>query len=569
MKKKIFAILMTLILIVSLFASVPVIADEADSGEVGGLDFYSITLHYESPVLVSYYKTKIDVVNEKGKTQKVDVEYFYNTNAESDEGKYIDDKDNALTSDKLIIPAGTKTAGNFYQMSAENMKTGMWYSKIPYNNAFLTHILNQSGICTTGKVDLFGITDPYDDAPYEHKNPNVQYADDGYALSTTVDKNGNNLKIDLNGYLVDTSDNIWRTSKDERVELYTQIPVVRKTGEKDRKDKPITEIVLSDEYEWVPFDARLDKNGKIVDIQSLQFKYMITDEEYDAFLASNENVKKLYRASSDEAYDDAPNKGKYIAFVLTCLVDKEKDAATYFNTDRVFTADDLVRDANGYVAYATPRVGTPLLNIKVKDVTVEIDALGTQKYDDLASDPQQKNIITVSINDCKYNANLTNQWFTEGLYTQEEFDELSKFVLGSAKSETTRTEVNMTKGDYKDGYSPTVKSISLGASAEVLAKLPTSAKIYVEFEINENQPAAAWDDNYQKKMIAKSTDKKSTVITERVDILTDEDKPEIKQQPVVDNGFPTWAIIAIVAGGVVLVAVIVVVIIVVSKKKKG
>ena len=92
MKKKIFAILMTLILIVSLFASVPVIADEADSGEVGGLDFYSITLHYESPVLVSYYKTKIDVVNEKGKTQKVDVEYFYNTNAESDEGKYIDDK---------------------------------------------------------------------------------------------------------------------------------------------------------------------------------------------------------------------------------------------------------------------------------------------------------------------------------------------------------------------------------------------------------------------------------------------------------------------------------------------
>ena len=573
MKKKIFAILLTLILVVSMFASVPVLADEANSDEVGGLDFYSITLHYDAPVLVSYYETKIEVVNEKGKKEKVAVKYFYNTDAESDEGKFVDSKNNEMRSDKLVIPAGTKTISNFYQVSAENMKTGMWYSKLPYKNAFLTHILDASGICTTGKVDLFGITEPYDDAPYEHKNPNIQYADDGYALSTALDSNGNNLKIDVNGYLVDTSDLIWKTSNDERVELYTQIPVVRKTGEKDRKGKPVTEVVLSDEYEWVPFDARKDENGNIVDIQSLQYKYMITDEEFDAFLESEDNVKKLYRATNDEAYDDATNKGKYIAYVLTCLVDKNKDASTYWNTDRVFTSDDLVRDANGYVAYATPRVGTPLLNIKVKDITVEIDALGAQTYDDLASDPQQNNTITVSINDCKYNSDLTNQWFSEGLYTQEEYDALAKFVVGTAKSQTTRTEINLNKNEYKDmkeyGYSPTVKSISLGASDVILSKLPTNAKIYVDFSIKEHQPAEAWNENYQKKMISKSTDTNaSTVITEKIDLLTDEDKPKAKTV-VEDNGLPIWVIVLIAVGGVILVAAIVVVILIISKKKKA
>ena len=569
MKKKIFAILMTLILIVSLFASVPVIADEADSGEVGGLDFYSITIHYDNPVLVSYYKTEIEVVNEKGKKEKVKVEYFYNTNAESDEGKFVDDKENSLTSNKIVVPAGNKAAANFYQISSDVHKTGLWYSKIPYNNAFLTHIIDKSGICTTGKVDLYGIVDPYDDAPYKHQNPNIKYADDGYALSTSVDANGNNLKIDLNGYLIDTTDHIWRTSNDERVELYTQIPVVRKTGQTNSKGKPITEIVLSEEYEWVPFEARFDAEGKIVDIKTLKFNYMITDEEFDAFIDGQENVKKLYRAASDEAFKDAPNKGKYVAYVQTYLVDKQKDSATYFSKDRKFTADDLVRDEEGNVALSTPRCGSPLLNIKVKDITVEIDALGAQTYTDSASDPQQKNKITVSLNDCEQNAKLTTQWFEEKLYTQEEYDELAKFVIGTASSQTTRTEINMTKGDYKDGYSPTVKSISLGASEEILAKIPMSAKLYVDFSIAEQQPAAAWDATYQKKMLAKADDK-STVITEKVDLLTDEDKPEAKKTAApAESGLPTWALIAIIAGGVVVLAAVVIIIIVVLKKKKA
>ena len=579
MKKKFFAIVTTLILVLSMFASVPVIADESNAEEIGGLDFYSITLHYENPVLVSYYETKIDVVNENGKKSKVKVEYFYNTDAKSDDEKYVDG-DTALTTDKIVIPAGTKNKQNFYQVStdanaASVINTGLWYAKIPYVNAFLTHIVNGSAICTTEKVDFYGIVAPYDDAPYEHQNPNVQYADDGYALSTIKDANGNNLKIDVNGYVIDTADNIWRTSNDERVELYTQIPVIKKTGEVSKKGVPVTAIVLSDEYEWVPFSDRFDENGKIVDIQSLEYKYMVTEEEFDAFLENKDaNVLKMYRTDDAEKYKDAPTKGKEIAYVTTCLVDSKKDSATYWNTDRVFTADDLVRDAMGFVAYATPRIGTPIINAKIKDITVEFDALGTQLYDDLASDPQQKNTFTVSLNDCEYNANLYKQWFDEGLYTQEEYDALAKFVLGTGKSKTTRTEIDMDKNNYKKqadyGYSSTVASVSIGASEEVLAKIPLNAKIFIDFDINEQQPAAAWDDTYQKKMINKDTStKNSTVISEKVEILTDANKP--KKNDVQTNqgsSFPTWAIIAIAAGAVVIVAVVVVVIILVSKKKK-
>lgn len=91
-----------------------------------------------------------------------------------------------------------------------------------------------------------------------------------------------------------------------------------------------------------------------------------------------------------------------ISYVKTVRVDSKKDSETYFNTDRVFDASDILKDEkNGYIIMGTPRIGTPVLNVSVKDITVELDALGTQLYDDVASDPQQKNTITLSINDCE------------------------------------------------------------------------------------------------------------------------------------------------------------------------
>ena len=118
-------------------------------------------------------------------------------------------------------------------------------------------------------------------------------------------------------------------------------------------------------------------------------------------------------------------------------------------------------------------------------------------------------------------------------------------------------------------YSPTVASVSIGASAEILAKLPQSAKIYLDFDINEQQPEAAWDKNYQKKMLYKENGA-SSVINAKVTTLTDADKP-VKKAPIAtqnDGRFPIWAVIAIAGGAVVIVAVVVVVIILLKKKKK-
>ena len=608
MKKKVFAIITMLILVVSLFTSVPVMADEAATEEIGGLDLYSITIHYEKPVLVSMYKTKVEVLDDNGKTKKVNVEYFLNTDAENEDGKYADG-DKSLTTDKLVIPVGDSMNQYFNQITtsadaATKFNTGLWYSKKPYKNAFLTHIVNGSAISTSSKVDLFGITTPYDDAPYEHQNPNVKYADDGYALAIEKDANGNNLKIDVNGYLIDTNDNIWKTSNNERVEMYVQVPVIKKTGLykklskcpecKDKrpsgvdtyvwtcknghevKGDPVTDVILSDEYMWVPFNDRFDENGKIKKLQDINYMYYVTEDEYQAFLENDsQNTLAMKITDDKEIFADTKKEQKFEAFVGTYIVDKNKDPNSYWNKDRVFTQSDMVVDAMGFVAYATPKGGTPLLNAKIKDITVEIDALGEKLYDDIASDPQQKNTITLSINDCEYNSNLYKQWFEEGCYSQDEYDALGKFVIGTAKSETTRTEINMDKKAYKSkaeyGYSPTVKSISVGSSAEVLAKIPASAKIFVDFDIYQQQPAAAWDDTYKKEMIlADSVTKDSTVINEKIEILTDANKPAKKVviTTQTDSSFPTWAIIAIIAGGVILVAAIVVVVVIVIKKKK-
>ena len=55
-----------------------------------------------------------------------------------------------------------------------------------------------------------------------------------------------------------------------------------------------------------------------------------------------------------------------------------------------------------------------------------------------------------------------------------------------------------------------------------------------------------------------------------LNLLTDADKPTPKQDnSSLSTGFPTWAIIAIIAGAVVIIAVVVVIIVVTSKKKKG
>lgn len=46
--------------------------------------------------------------------------------------------------------------------------------------------------------------------------------------------------------------------------------------------------------------------------------------------------------------------------------------------------------------------------------------------------------------------NYHKKWYEEGLYTDEEYKTKATFIVGSAKSVTTRTEISTTNGDYKD-----------------------------------------------------------------------------------------------------------------------
>lgn len=535
MKKKFLtSVLASALALSSLISVAPVNAAATD--EVGGLDFYSITFHYENEVLV---KCDEKDFNNKGKQELVD---------------------------KLVIKAGAFDGGNFYQVQADGgIESDCYYSRLPKKNTFITHITNGSAISSNEKVSLFGYNNPYDAQPYVNQNPNIQYAEDGYALAKELDKDGNNLKIDQNGFIV-YPDNVWRTAEGKRVEPFIQIPVVKKTGAVNKKGVPETEVVLSNEYEWIPFEDRFDENGKIVNTKNLGYMYMLTKEEYEAFLEDdNQTELKLYRAADEETAENAYRKAKNESYAVLCLVNSDPKNEADFATDKVFKNEDIVKDANGYVSFASPKMGTPVTSVKIKDITIEIDALGAQIYDDLTQDPQQKNIIKVSLNDCGYNAEQYKKWYDEGLYTDEKYAELEVAILGSAKSQTTRTSIETDKSKYnEDLTSPTTKSISLELNQDVLNSIPSSAQIYLDFTIGENQPAEAYSDDYKKKMLSDALD------SDIVYYLTEDDKPEAPASDTTnkDSSSDYTTIIIIAAAAAVVVIGAVVVIVIVSKKKK-
>lgn len=535
MKKKFLtSILASALALSSLISVAPVNAAATD--EVGGLDFYSITFHYENEILLECDEKDF---NNKAKQELVD---------------------------KLVIKAGAFDGGNFYQIQADGgIESDCYYSRLPKKNTFITHITNGSAISSNEKISLFGYNNPYDAEPYKNQNPNIQYAEDGYALAKELDKDGNNLKIDQNGFIV-YSDNVWRTAEGKRVEPFIQIPVVKKTGAVNKKGVPETEVVLSNEYEWISFEERFDENGKIVNTKNLGYMYMLTKEEFEAFLADESQTElKLYRAPDEETAEKAYRKSKNESYAVLCLVNSDPKNEADFATDKVFKNEDIVRDANGYVTFASPKMGTPLSTVKIVDVTVEIDALGAQLYDDLAQDPQQKNIIKVSLNDCGYNAEQYKKWYDEGLYTDEKYAELEVAILGSAKSQTTRTSIETNKSKYNDDLtSPTTKSISLELNQDVLNSIPSSAQIYLDFTIGENQPAEAYNDDYKKKMVSDSLD------SDIVYYLTEDDKPEAPASDATnkDSSSDYTTIIIIAAAAAVVVIAAVVIIVVVTKKKK-
>ena len=104
---------------------------------------------------------------------------------------------------------------------------------------------------------------------------------------------------------------------------------------------------------------------------------------------------------------------------------------------------------------------------------------------------------------------------------------------------------------------------------KLLLKYTVKEQIFYEESILQVD-AGSFDEAYQKKFLLLDSSKQSSLLSEMLNLLTDADKPTPKQDnSSLSTGFPTWAIIAIIAGAVVIIAVVVVIIVVTSKKKKG
>lgn len=547
--KKFITLLTVFVLIFTIAISSVVSAEGEETTRTvgpGGLDFYSITIHYESPILMEYYKKTVNNVTS-----------YYFVNPTVTEGDaYVDKNGVSLKADKLVV--GGNKAGDFSVIQSSNDPSYKIYPDItaaakPSNFAFYNHINDGNVLMQIGSTNFYGLTKPYDDGdPYVNKNPNVIYGDDGYALAVETDADGNPYRIDINGYTIN-SNNIWVSNDGRRCELFINVPVLRKTGE-IKRGKPVTKWFDSDEYIVVDASKKFDANGKIVNTKVLDYVYYVSDADYDAFLADESKTSitpSLYEyqakasdyatlADFNEAKQDELKtfkkknevfqtyaqmfKLKYADDIEDINGDKVKnylDDPTYYTRD--MTAADILTtkvDGKSVPVNGTPMLGTPQVNVKIKDITIEIDALGTQTYSDLSQDPQQQNLIHITINDCLKNIEFFDRCLEENRITQEARDIMCKSLLATVKSQTTKTTMQSATS-----ASNTVKSISLGLDADTLANLTREkATFYLNFEIKTQQPEAAYEQYANNKNYLMKEDKFSPI---SIQLKTEADLPPV------------------------------------------
>ena len=577
----------------------------------GGLDFYSVTIHYEKPILV---------------------DYVYDKSSKS--YLFADADGNAAISDEYIWRAGTtKTNGyyanktsksadtNYYQM--QSIELGIpalaHYSKVPYNYAYITHIQDGAVIKTRESVNLFGITAPYDEGePYVNKNPNIQYDNDGYALDKNQNEDGSYDRIDINNYRIN-KDYLWFSDDGQRIELFYQKCQYICTGVNEKGVVKYSQdnIKYIDDYVMIPYEKRFDENGKIRDVKGINVLQYVTNEEMDQFIEevkakleadpesvtpANPMILEFHVETDDEKIAEmtSSSQKKNYKFPKIALTPNSKykiskevpeskrepvaadataaegeaeipmiDDAVYYDKNTVFTVENIAR-SNGFLAYGTPVQGDPKLDVQIKDISIEIDAVGAQIYSNAADDPQNKNTIVLTLNDFEINC-LAKAAALEGEYiSQDKYDEFSSMILGTVHSKTTSTEPNFSKDNLKEGYEDTnwkstVQSIYLNLDAETIAKLPMSASLFLNFHIETQQPEEAFDLS-QCKLNSKKT---SLVSENAVKWIAPTEKLATPEPIITYIDVTPWGLIIGLAAGGVVIAVGVILAIVLSKKKKA
>ncbi|MBQ7445191.1 MAG: hypothetical protein IJS71_04530 [Clostridia bacterium] len=586
--KKFLTIVLAVVLALSCFA-VPTFADEdvaaaAKGGD--GFDFYSMTVHYTEPVVVSYkYVTKSDNIVKK--------DVNGNTVKDADGNDVIIDKAwiYADPCDYYIVPAiaftnkdGTFT--NFQPGYGEKEKgkdktEEMFYCVVSpaydmdskginkLKTRGLSDIGDNTAISIKSAATLYGPSEFYDDAGTP--NPNFKLVD-GYFLDKAVDADGNNLRIDINGYVIDAN-NIWHARDGHRIEPFVEV------GENE-KGEPI--------LVWIDLESRVGADGKVLDYttitnQDLIDKKVLTMPEKYATLADTQDPAVDY---NEDGKIDTKDKRAYNSLVkekeawLTgCSIQMftidyidldgdgkktESDMADYYDANKNEQYDEgeaygynnpklvieqkhiMTRtDKEGNVIYVqgSPAIGNPVTKVEIKNITVEIDALGDQLYADVASDPQQKNEIIITTGDIykniekaqAYVAEHPEKMYTEGL------------VIGRAKCVTTKTEVAEAQADYPT----TLKSVEVEITEGV--EIPANATLYFNFFVQTQQPAN--EKTYMKAGTAKKPADNSLLPINKGEVNLERlpDNPEYgaTAEPEPKKGCGQF-----IGGGIALVAVV-------------
>ena len=605
MKKRLITLLIAFVMMFSLLVPAYAAGAEGDAAtdKTGGLDFYSITVNYTKDILVDYVKT-----TKKGSSALL----------------FKDENGVSAMADKVVLRAGvqkendyigydkSKVANqlNFYQLDlpSANINATATYAKFPYEYAYITHIQDGAILKSKTAFSFYGIFAPYDEGEaYKNQNPNVAYNKDGYALDVKVDDQGNNYLIDINEYQV-APDGLWYDNAGNRVELFHDIPVVNYVG---NDDKYVTcQRADGDDLMFFSYDFRIDsKTGKIKKFEDMKAYYYISKADIIQFFKDNKDSASPTSPKSiplnfldpnstenyDEMVDQIVSKGTdkaselkrgsnfrkdyYYVEVYPSTYRVVRDASTVNNEGEVvvnagkqmseelyntketkFDQEYIARDAVGNRIYSTPVQGVPKMNVEIESISIEIDAMGTQLYDNAASDPQSKNKITVSINDFPQNIALKEQALADKWISQKTFDSYISRNLATVSSKTTSNAAEWDASKVKDtSYKSTVTSIDLGLSKEALNALPLTASLYISFDIETKQADGAFNAEY--------TPADADVTNQNAKLW---EKPAEKEKETQEDaaGLDPMLFVWIGIAAVVVIAIVVILVVVLKKKKK-
>ncbi|MBQ8164436.1 MAG: hypothetical protein IJZ94_01280 [Clostridia bacterium] len=552
--KKILVLILTVVVLASSFVMPSMAATEPT--DIGGFDFYSITFHYSEPMVVNYEIKEREYVDDNGKTKK-EKYYAFGEAVDSYTIYVTENNDNQLytSQSETEIKRFKETVSNFFAVESYDLGIGsseLAYTKYPTPAAYITQIHDNTAIMIKDTSNIYGLADFYDQA--DTKNPNFA-EQDGYFIDSDT---GN--KIDDNGFVIDAN-NLWHEADGVRVEAFTA-------------DASGTLI-------WVPYASRVVDgkalvNSQVTNSMLIEKGLISAYPEYDDSVDYDEDG--TVNKSKDKKEYESKKSSFEAAYIQLYRIKTDTDGnKTYSEAElaaandinRTFTQDDVevFTNAAGVSSFVrgTPTVGIPKAKATITSVTVEIDALGTQLYSDVAADPQQKNTIVLTTGNVYDNVKFAKDVVAKDSTKINNIGE----IIGTAKCVTTKTSM-----DLNEDAELTKKSVTFDATAETLAMLKNGTDIYLNFNVETLQPTDGVEiaDTYVLNGTQLVGEKKSdkwtaSLASMTVYKVTEEslESVEVKEE----KGNNMMLIIIIAAAAVVVIAVVVIVIVVSKKKKKA